>query len=275
MRLGVLLPCMLGLASLLYGAGKAAQPMRAAAATAQPSSKAARAKLTEHDKLEILRSVDGEFAKVVRPLPSVKPGFLIRPGQKVDQKELDSALIRSEAAANPGDRVQITGIEFRSHSIRVNINGGSHPHKSWRQRIHFSVGMPWPTTSVVRNQPPGVTKIGSTLIVEFEGPVPSLTADQLKKYLAPFLNFAGVRSAAQVWVDTLPPKFKEAIAHHQAAVGMNREMVIAALGRPAHKVREFREDGTMTEDWIYGSPPGTTVFVTFIGNQVVRVKQFP
>jgi len=105
--------------------------------------------------------------------------------------------------------------------------------------------------------------------------VPNLTAAQVKKYLAPFLNFAGQRSAAESWVQTLDPKFRKAIQEHTAVIGMDRDMVLAALGRADHKVREFTPDGTETEDWIYGRPPGTTIFVTFIGNGVVRVQSFP
>jgi len=51
-------------------------------------------------------------------------------------------------------------------------------------------------------------------------------------------------------------------------------MVLAALGRPEHKVRERTPDGDETEDWIYGSPPARTTFVTFAGDKVIRVEQF-
>lgn len=245
-----------------------------------PSAKNASAKqpagrLTHDGKLAIVRFVDGEYAKVVRPLPSIKPGFRLKPGQKVDQQELDAALMRSLPAANPGDTVQITNIKFDSKKIIVEINGGSNPHKSWRQRIHISVGGSIPTTRVVKNQPPGLEKAGSTLILEFDGPVPNVSPDQVKKYLSPFLNFAGQRSAAENWVQTLAPKFQKAIQQRIAIVGMNRDMVLAALGRPEHKVREFKPNGTETEDWIYGRPPGTTIFVTFIGSNVVSVRRFP
>ena len=266
--------CALGIAAPLFGAGAAGQPARANADIKHPATPAT-GRLSETDKLEIVRSVDGEFAKVVQALPSVKPGFYLKPGGKINQQALQSALTLSLPAANPGDTVQITGIVFKKKEIRVNINGGSHPHKSLIQRIHMSVGMPWPTGRVMQNQPPGLVKIGSTLIVEFNGPVPNVTPGQLKAYLAPFLSFANQRSAAQNWVESLAPKFQKAIAERKAVVGMNRDMVLAALGRADHKVREFQPDGTETEDWIYGDPPGTTIFVTFIGNQVVRVKQFP
>jgi hypothetical protein len=56
---------------------------------------------------------------------------------------------------------------------------------------------------------------------------------------------------------------------------MDREMVLAALGRPDRKVREKGEDGSETEDWIYGKPPAKTIFVKFDGDKVTKVEQFP
>ena len=55
-------------------------------------------------------------------------------------------------------------------------------------------------------------------------------------------------------------------------VGMEREQVIMALGRPQHKSRETK-DGVELEDWVYGKPPGRITFVTFNGNKVIKVKE--
>jgi hypothetical protein len=52
-------------------------------------------------------------------------------------------------------------------------------------------------------------------------------------------------------------------------------MVTAALGRPDQKVRQRDEKGDDTEDWIYGQPPARTVFVTFNGDKVTQVRQYP
>jgi hypothetical protein len=101
-----------------------------------------------------------------------------------------------------------------------------------------------------------------------------MSADDLMTDLQVFLDFTKEHSGAVNWLDTLPPQFKEAIQDHQALEGMNHDMVLAALGRPGHKVRERDPDGSETEDWIYGSPPARTTFVTFIGDKVVRVKEF-
>jgi hypothetical protein len=112
------------------------------------------------------------------------------------------------------------------------------------------------------------------LILDFGRPVPDMSADDLMTDLQAFLDFSKEHSGAVNWIDTLPPQFKQAITDHEALVGMNHEMVLAALGRPEHKVRERDPDGMETEDWIYGTPPARTTFVTFNGDKVIRVKEF-
>ncbi len=89
--------------------------------------------------------------------------------------------------------------------------------------------------------------------------------------LAGVLDFSQ-ESATKPWIETIPEKFRQAIEEHRAIAGMNRKMVLAALGRPQNKVRET-ENGVETEDWIYGYPPMVT-FVTFIGDEVVEVQEF-
>jgi hypothetical protein len=131
-------------------------------------------------------------------------------------------------------------------------------------------------TQTPENGPPGVQPgVGSTLILEFTKPVPDLTPDELKQILSPFLDFSRQRSAAVHWADSLPPEMKKAIQDRRATVGMDRDEVIAAIGKPEHKVRERDAEGNEIEDWIYGQPPSKTVFVRFQGDRVTSVKQFP
>lgn len=92
----------------------------------------------------------------------------------------------------------------------------------------------------------------------------------MKKILEPILDF-DQRSATKIYSETLPPEVQSAIAEKRALVGMNREQVLMALGHPNHKYRETK-DGTDTEDWIFGAPPGKITFVTFDGNKVIKVK---
>jgi hypothetical protein len=229
--------------------------------------------LQPQSRLEIVRYVSGEFAKVRKPIPSGKKGFKIEVGKKIDDNDLRDALRSRGPAANPGDTVQVTGIEFHPKEIVIEINGGGRSH--FNIRDHIQVGMggggvdPMPVSSQPQQRP-----TGGTLILDFGKPVPDMSADDLMTYLQAFLDFSKEHSGAVNWIDTLPPQFKQAITDHTALVGMNHDMVLAALGRPEHKVRERDPDGTETEDWIYGTPPARTTFVTFTGDKVIRVKEF-
>lgn len=227
--------------------------------------------LEQESKIALIRYVDGEFARVVQSIPSLKQGFRYKVGQAIDAKNLRQALMRG-AAANPGDQVQISSIEFRSSSIVVAINGGTKKHWNWRQHVQIGVGPMSPTTSMPTSAGPAQT--GAVLILDYGHTVPDVSPDELKHDLSPFLDFAGERSSAVNWVDTLPPQFQQAIKDHRAIVGMNHDMVLAAMGRPDKKVRESDEDGKQTEDWIYGYPPSKTVLVTFSGEKVIHVKTY-
>jgi len=227
--------------------------------------------LQPQSRLEIVRYVSGEFAKVLKPIPAGKKGFKVEVGKKLDENELKTALRSHGQAANPGDTVQVTAIEFRNKEIVVEINGGGRSSFNIRDHLQVGVGQtmqtPLETSGSHKNN-------GGTLVLDFGRSVPDMSADDLMTDLQVFLDFTKEHSGAVNWLDTLPPQFKEAIQDHQALEGMNHEMVLAALGRPGHKVRERDPDGSETEDWIYGTPPARTTFVTFVGDKVIRVKEF-
>ncbi len=232
--------------------------------------------LTPEARLALVRYVSGEFARAIKPLPRGKQGLRIKAGEPLNNMILDRAVATHGAAVNTGDSVQVTHLEFKAREIWVDVNGGGRVKKRLRDRIHLEVGgMPTVTTAPV-NQPPGIQAgSGSTIELDFGKPLPEMTPEELKQLLAPVLDFSKQRSAAVHWVDTLPPEMKKAIEEKRAVVGMDREMVVAAVGRPERKVRERDDDGNEIEDWIYGEPPGKTTFVRFMGERVTRIKSFP
>jgi hypothetical protein len=232
-------------------------------------------RLQERTRLEIVRFVSGEFARAVKPLPSGKDGIRLTVGKPIDDMTLRRALGKSGMAAGPGDRVQITEVRFGKREIFVDINGGGKKKKRFRDRIQIGVGGIPTVTTTPANSPDGFQGLGATIVVDFGRPVPDVSPDELKNILGGLLDFSRQRSATVDWVSTLEPEFQQAIRERRAVVGMDREMVIAAMGRPERKIRERTEDGLETEDWIYGDPPGKTVFVTFAGEKVIRVKEFP
>jgi hypothetical protein len=250
-------------------------------AQSDPQNKSKSGPLQEKTKLDLIRYVSGEFAKAIKPLPAGKDGFLVYVGQPVRVELLDRAVATHGAAVNTGDSAQITRLEFREHTIAVDVNGGGRGKKRWRDRIQIGMGGSIPTartttTQQQENGPPGMQPgMGSTIFLEFTKSVPDLTADELKQILSPLLDFSKQRSAAVHWIDTLPPEMKKAIQDRRPAIGMDREEVVAAIGKPEHKVRERDSDGNEIEDWIYGQPPSKTVFVRFRGDRVTSVKQYP
>ena len=248
---------------------------------AQQSSAPKGANLTEPSKLNLIRFVSGEFAKVRKPIPGGKEGFILYTDKPLNQEYLDRVVSTHGAAINTGDNAQITKLEFHEHTIIVDINGGGRPKKSWRDRIQVSMGgpsqVPQSTTTTQQEQGPAGFQPGQggTLYVQFPKNVPDLSPDELKNILSPFLDFAKERSAAVHWIDTLPPEMKKAITDRRAVLGMDKEEVVAAIGKPDRKVRERDAEGYDTEDWIYGHPPDKTVFVHFRGDKVSSIKQYP
>jgi hypothetical protein len=237
----------------------------------QDSSKPSKSlPLQGSSRILLIRDVDGEFAKTVQPLPGGKHGFKVSVGKPVSKQSLSDAVRLYGLAASPGDVVQITAMYFRPHEILIQINGGG--KKRFHVRDHLQVGVGNFSTPTPTYEPP--TPPGSTIVLDYGRPIPDMSPDDLKRDLRVFLDFSKEHSASVNWIDTIPPKFRDAIQDHRAVIGMDSEMVLAAMGRPDHKVRERDPSGTETEDWIYGSPPTKTVFVTFAGDNVIRVKEY-
>jgi hypothetical protein len=227
--------------------------------------------LTPESRLSIIRFVDGEFAKAVTVLPRGKGGFKVMVGKPLNEKALrDAVRLGGGPAAQRGDIVQITKIEFRSHEIAVEVNGG--PKKHFHLREHLQVGVPGDTPPPADSHPN--EGLGALLIIDYGRAVPDMSPDDLKHDLSVLLDFSKQHSATVNWVESLPPQFQEAIKDGRAIVGMDHDMVIAAMGRPDRKVRQRDPNGDETEDWIYGTPPAKTVFVTFSGDKVIRVEEF-
>jgi hypothetical protein len=245
----------------------------------QTPAKPQSATLQEPSKLDLIRFVSGEFAKAKKALPAGKEGFIVYVGKPLQIDLLERALATHGAAVNSGDKVQITKLDFRDHQIIVDLNGGGRGKKRLRDRFHIELsGIPTATTTTEQQEtgPPGLQPgMGSTIYLDFSKPVPDLSPNDLKQLLSPFLDFSRERSASVQWVDTLPPEMKKAIQERRPIVGMDREQVVAAIGKPDHKIRERDNEGNDIEDWIYGQPPSKTVFVRFNGDRVTNIKQYP
>lgn len=223
------------------------------------------ARLTEEERMELIRALTAEFATVKVLLPRSKKPLPYNADGSWDKTVWRQAVEEMGAAARLGDQVQITKVEIKKDRLELEINGGVKSGRKWYERIE--VGMGTRTTPIGQG---GMPTMGTNLSLVFPKEVPSLEPAEVKKLLAPILDFEK-RSATEVYVESLPPEIQAAIKENRAVEGMNADQVILAIGKPRHKVRETR-DGVEQEEWIYGLPPGKITFVVFEGNVVVRVK---
>jgi hypothetical protein len=235
----------------------------------KPNDLDGRQNLNDGTKMQLIRVLDAEFVHVRKNLPVGEKDLVIAPDGLV--KPGDAQLYRMAqtygAAAKIGDRVQITNIVFKEKSIYLEINGGPKKKTKWYQHVQIS-GMGGSAGGVDPNQG---QPTGAAVTVEFKKHVPEMTGAELKQMLTPVLDFS-VKTAAEVFVDTLPPKIREAVKRHEVLVGMNHDMVVMAKDRPPQKVREKDDKGKEYEEWIYGAPPQDVVFVRFSGDEVIQVK---
>lgn len=215
---------------------------------------------------EILRGMTAEYATAKIYLPRSQIALEYSDKGAWDKAKWDEAGKSLGPAARVGDLVQVTKVDIEKDRIVLQINGGMKSGRKWYENVE--VGMGNRTTPIRGNQTaaPG----GTTIALTFEKTVPPLEPAEIKKLLAPILDFEK-RSATEQLVETLPPEVQAAVKEKRAIEGMDREQVLLSIGKPRTKVRETK-DGEDREDWIYGLPPGKVTFVTFANGKVVRVK---
>lgn len=224
--------------------------------------------MEKETRMLVIRSLNAELVFVRKPFPMGKTGLTLKNGEITPSgQELDMMIAQHGMAAKPGDRARITNIEIKKDRIRLEINGGPQKKQKWYQRIQVG-GMGGSVPVAPDTDDPNAK--GSFVDLVFDGYVPEMTGDQIRDMLQPVLDFHA-KSAVEAFLDTVPPKVKEAVKNHEVLVGMNREMVTYSKGRPAQKIREKDETGKDYEEWIYGQPPQDVMFVRFIGDEVVRL----
>ncbi|MBZ5536828.1 MAG: hypothetical protein LAO31_12815 [Acidobacteriia bacterium] len=226
--------------------------------------------LSDENRVAILRGVSSEYARARVALPRGEKPLVLNDKGDYNANDLTALVMKFGPAVDVGQELQITRIEFRSQEILFEINGGGKKKRKWTDHLQIGIGG---TTQPASRPGAEPAAAGSSLVLRFEHAVPNLTADEVKQLLSRIMNF-NPQSAAESYVDTLPPEFKEAVAQHEARVGMDHDMVVASLGRPDRKIREKNKDGVDQEQWIYGTPPAKVLFIVFEGDKVVSIKEF-
>ncbi len=224
--------------------------------------------ISRQTRMDLIRAFNAELVYIRSPFPMGKTGLTLKEGQITPSgEELQRMLAVWGPAVKPGDQARITQILVKNDRIHFEINGGAVKRQKWYQHIQFGGG--GGMTSIAPSDP-NANPRGSYVDLVFNGYVPELEPQQLKDLLRPVFDF-NAKSAVEAYLDTLPPKIRDAIKKHEVLVGMNRDMVMAAKGRPPKKIRE--KDGELEyEEWIYGEPPQDVDFVRLAGDEVVRLE---
>lgn len=222
-------------------------------------------RMTELAQRDLVRNFadDQGFARRVLPLGGIvilEANGNMTPGGEAYRK----LVYKKGQAAAAGDRVAVTALKFKGNQILIDLNGGPYPKHRFMQHVQVGIGdiSPGPQQFTAAT--------GLRIVLVFEGGVPAVTAPQVQALLAPIIDFKA-KTAEVAYADILPTPIKSAIASHEVLVGMNRQMVLAALGQPVSKVREGAGDQRY-EEWIYGHQPETVRFVRFVGDRVTRVE---
>ena len=228
-------------------------------------------KLTEEDRVELIRGLSAEYATVKSLLPRSKKALEFDAKGTWDKKAWSDIAKESGPAARNGDLVQITKVDIQGDRIVLQINGGYKGGRKWYQGVQISGGMGGADMPVGGMGNDSNAPGGTSIAILFHKPLEPIKAAAIKKMLTPVLDFEK-RSATEIYSETLPPETQKAIKEKRVLVGMTKDQVIMAMGRAQHRSRETK-DGLETEDWVYGTPPGKITFVTFNGDKVIKVKE--
>jgi len=240
----------------------------AAVVSLSPPVRAAE-KLTFEDRVELKRGLMAEYGIVKVLLPRSKKALEFDAGNgSFDKKEWAAIAKESGPAARTGDSVQVTKVDLDEDRIVLEINGGYKGGRKWYQGVQISANgnAPTPISNNDSNAPGG-----TSIAILFHKPLQPIKAAEIKKMLAPVIDFEK-HSVTEIYSETLPPEMQKAIKDKRATEGMNHEQVVMAMGKPLHKSRETK-DGLELEDWVYGQAPGKITFVTFKGDKVIKVKE--
>jgi hypothetical protein len=228
-------------------------------------------KLTMQDRIEITRGLVAEYGKAKVLVPRSKKNLEINADSTYNKEAWGAVAKDSGPAARVGDMVEITKVDIGADRLILQLNGGFKGGQHWYHGINIGMGPSTNPSQVPVANGDANAPGGTTIEILFHKPLEAIKASEVKKILAPVLDFEK-HSATELFADTLPPETKKAIQDKHVIEGMTRDQVVLAMGRPVNKSRESK-DGVDTEDWVYGAAPGKITFVTFAGDKVIKVKE--
>ena len=233
-------------------------------------SSAAQAQVSQENRFSILGILIADNAASRIAMPFGGDGVGLSDKGVIDEEKLLEELREQGRSIQEGQVVTITAINFDDDKIEVELDGGGRSKKGFLDRIQFGVGVG--NTPIAQSDSTQYT--GSKVVLRFEDKAPlDLTADRLKEYLAPVLDF-NKQNFMDSGIESLPEEFQEAVREKEPKIGMDRSTVIAAMGRPHSRIRETTPEGVEQETWIYEKLGFGADFIYFEGDVVVKIVRY-
>src|SRR5262249_26469585 len=157
-------------------------------------------------RVEIMRGLTAEYAKVKVVLPRSKKALDVQTDGSYDKQKWADAMKELGPAGRVGDLVQVTRVEIAKDAIILEINGGMKAKGSWKD--HVSIGMGGATRPISGGQQTNAPG-GTTVALRFGEPIGEVTSADVKKMLAPILDFEK-QTVTQQAIDQVTPEVKKA-----------------------------------------------------------------
>src|SRR5271170_4683726 len=100
----------------------------------------AQLKLTDDDKIDILRGVQSEYATVKVLLPRSKKPLPFQSDGVWNKEIWDQSMREFGPAARVGDLVQVTHLDIETNKIVLEINNGTKGKGNWRDHVQVGMG---------------------------------------------------------------------------------------------------------------------------------------
>src|SRR5579864_6668043 len=97
-------------------------------------------KLSQDQRVELLRGLDAEYATAKVILPNSRKALPFEENGTWDKKKWEEALRKDGQAARAGDMVQVTKVDIDDDAITLQLNNGLKTNGSWRDRVQISLG---------------------------------------------------------------------------------------------------------------------------------------
>src|SRR5215469_11238416 len=176
--------------------------------------------LTEQHRVELIRTFNSDLVYIRTQFPMGKVGLTIKGGKlSPNGDDLSRLLSLWGPSVKPGDRAIITQFVMKGDKLHFEINGGPVKKQKWYQHIQVGAGggvmSPGGNSADPINNPRG-----SYVDLVFDHHIPDLTVEQVKQMLWPVFDFDS-KSPLEAYLESVPPKVKDAIKNHHVLVGMN------------------------------------------------------